>query len=202
MIRLDHIRFSYPGQLVLEDLSLTLEAGELVCLFGPSGCGKSTVLDIVAGLRPAAGGEREIHTQRIGYAFQDPRLLPWRSVRQNLAVALSGWFHRRQALEQAATWLERFGLTTALERTPAELSGGMRRRANLARAFALKPDLLLLDEPFAFLDESVLGVVREAITEVNREGVTVLLVSHVLEHIRPLGARVLTIDKMPVVLPR
>lgn len=200
MIRLEHIRFSYPGQAVLQDVSLHLGRGDMVCLFGPSGCGKSTVLDIVAGLRAPDSGTRGIDTTRIGYAFQDPRLLPWRTVQDNLLVALSGSLNHHDAHRQATTWLKRFGLDAALDRAPAELSGGMRRRVNLARAFAAKPDILLLDEPFAFLDESVLDDVREAIDEAHGQGATILLVSHVMEHIRPLNATVLTIDELPVIL--
>ena len=189
MIDLRHVAVRFPGKEVLADVSLQVGRGGLVCLFGPSGIGKSTILDVVAGLRHPRHGSRTVDTQRIGYAFQEPRLLPWRSVFQNVRIALSGWLSEAEASSQATAWLRRFGLGDAMDRLPAELSGGMRRRANLARAFAAAPELLLLDEPFAFLDGQACSVLADAIREQHRAGVTVLMVAHVMEQIGRASCR-------------
>jgi len=199
MIALDHVAFAYPGKgLVLEDVSLRLEPGAMVCLFGPSGCGKSTTLDIVAGLRSPRHGVRRVDSRRIGYAFQEPRLLPWRSVLDNVRIGLTGWLTHHEADTAAMAWVSRLGLGAAASSRPAELSGGMRRRADLARACAVRPDILLLDEPFAFLDGETCGTVAQAVRELHGTGVTVLMVSHVRDWADRLAARILEISGTPV----
>ncbi|MBN2452546.1 MAG: ABC transporter ATP-binding protein [Lentisphaeria bacterium] len=201
MIALNHVGYGYPGKTVLEDVTLTVEAGAMICLLGPSGIGKSTILDIVAGLRHPRTGSRRVATRRIGYAFQEPHLLPWRTVLDNVRIGLAGWFQRPDAETRAWIWLERLGLTECAGRRPAELSGGMRRRVNLARALAADADLLLLDEPFAFLDPAVIERVRHAVGEEHRRGKTVVMVTHVQEQVAALEPRVVPLTRAPVRLP-
>jgi NitT/TauT family transport system ATP-binding protein len=198
MIRLDHVSYAYPGKPpVLQDVSLQIERGGMVCLFGPSGCGKSTTLDVVAGLRPPQHGHREVGSRRLGYAFQEPRLLPWRSALDNVRLALRGWMTATAAATAAREWTERVGLTEAAGKRPAELSGGMRRRVSLARAFAVQPEILLLDEPFAFLDEAACWNVADCIRDLHRGGVTVLMVSHVRDWPETLPCRIVEVTGAP-----
>ena len=198
MIHLRNIAFHYADAVIVEDLTMELEAGAMLCLYGPSGCGKSTILDLVAGLLPPLAGERRLGSQRLGYAFQEPRLLPWRRVRRNLEIALSAWIPQEKIEAAAGRWLERFGLEEAADKFPAELSGGMARRVNLARAFAIEPEILLLDEPFAFLDGDSAETIRDAIREAHRQGSTILLVTHVREAIDALNATCVTIESQPI----
>lgn len=199
MIALEHVLFAYPGRHpVLGDVSLRLGRGEMVCLVGPSGCGKSTLLDVAAGLRVPQGGTRRAASRRLGYAFQEPRLMPWFSALDNVRIGVSGWLPRAEAAAAARFWLDRVGLAEAAGSRPAQLSGGMRRRVDLARAFAVKPDILLLDEPFAFLDEASCGRVAECILDLNRGGATVLVVSHVQEWAERLGGRIVEVAGSPL----
>jgi NitT/TauT family transport system ATP-binding protein len=155
------VRFGGPsGTLALDGLDLGVERGEVVALIGPNGCGKSTFLRVVAGLLPPTRGEVMLGDRpidgpdpRIGLVFQEPRLLPWRSVADNVTypLELAGW-SRQQRAERLAELLDLVGLTAAADVRPVHLSGGMRQRAAIARALALSPELLLLDEPFSALD--------------------------------------------------
>lgn len=145
----------YPdGTTALADIDLAVEPDEFVAVVGPSGCGKSTLLRAVAGLVPLAHGSCSVDRERLGYVFQDPTLLPWRTVRRN--VELVGELRgvdaalRRRTAEEA---LDRVGLADQSERHPGQLSGGMRMRVSLARALTTDPTLFLLDEPFGALDE-------------------------------------------------
>ncbi|MCK5804676.1 MAG: ATP-binding cassette domain-containing protein [Lentisphaeria bacterium] len=202
MIELCDVAVSYAGLPVLARVSLVVPVGGMICLLGDSGCGKTTVLNVVAGLvRPDRGTVR-VEARRPGYVFQKDRLIPWRSVRQNVVLALlRDVDDLEEASRRADEWLERLGLSDAADRCPGELSGGMRRRVNLARAFAVEPDLLLLDEPFAFLDDSMVGVVRDEILRIRRERpVTLLAVSHVRAHIEPLSPEIIEIFETPVTI--
>ena len=171
-------------------------------LVGPSGSGKSTILRAVMGLQRPSGGRIEldgVDGAEIGILFQDDALLPWRTARQNVAL---GWRIRgrttRDALEEAEAWLARLGLGGFGDRYPRELSGGQRKRVAMAQVLALKPRLLLMDEPFASLD----AIVRHRITEdllrwVERERLTVLLVTHDLEEAQTLSDVVYLLSQGP-----
>src|SRR5262244_2213972 len=150
---------SYPnGVVALNRLDLDVRPGEFVSLLGPSGCGKSTALRIIAGLSEPTSGrvewpEVEAASRRIGFVFQEPTLMPWATVEANvrLPLKLSGVEPNAQARVDAA--LARVGLFGFAESYPRELSGGMKMRASIARALVTEPNLLLMDEPFAALDE-------------------------------------------------
>jgi NitT/TauT family transport system ATP-binding protein len=160
-IRLDHVDKRYPGGLLaLHDVRLRVAAGEFVTLLGPSGCGKSTVLRLVAGLERADAGEvvapalRDASAASTSFVFQEPTLMPWASVFDNtwLPLRLAG-VSRREAEPRVREMLGSVGLADFAEAFPAELSGGMKMRASIARALVTRPRLLLMDEPFAALDE-------------------------------------------------
>jgi len=139
---------------VWERLNLRIMAGEFITLVGPSGCGKSTVLRVMAGLQPLSEGALLSSIQSPAFVFQEPALLPWASVHDNVALPLriAGW-SRPQTARAVGPVLARVGLADAEDQWPHELSGGMRMRASIARALVTKPDLLLMDEPFAALDD-------------------------------------------------
>lgn len=140
----------YGDQTIFEDFSLTFPAEKTVCLFGPSGCGKTTLLHCIAGLEPLSSGKVVGAARRISFVFQEDRLLPWATAEENVAAVLSG--RRKETLACAREWLRKAGLSGAEGKRPAQLSGGMRRRASIVRALAYGGDLLLLDEPFRALD--------------------------------------------------
>ncbi len=142
------------GTEALTDIDLTVAPGEFVSVVGPSGCGKSTLLRIASGLTPATAGAVHVHTDKLGYVFQDATLLPWRTVQGN--VELLAELHqlpradRRRRADEA---IKLVGLTDFARHRPRALSGGMRMRVSLARSLTLDPELFLFDEPFGGLDE-------------------------------------------------
>ncbi len=190
MITLDKLSFAYGKKTVLRDFSLTVNKGEIVGIMGPSGCGKSTLLGLVAGLKKPKSGSVRVDTERISYVFQEPRLLPWMTVWENLAAVLSEKPDCEdpriiQALAMA-------GLEGCEGLYPHELSGGMKSRASLARALLYDGELFLLDEPFASLDEALRRELTERLTHYFREnGTTVLYVTHHAEDAKALCDRIL-----------
>jgi NitT/TauT family transport system ATP-binding protein len=186
-------------------MSLYIPEGQFVALLGPSGCGKSTLLRMIAGLdRPDTGsidvgGSTESSRSDIAYVFQDAHLLPWRSVLRNVALPLElRGLARSMRLARATDALQAVGLGDALRRYPAQLSGGMRMRVSLARALVTDPKLLLLDEPFAALDE----ITRQALDEQlrtlwQRRGMTVLFVTHSTAEASFLADRAVVFSKRP-----
>jgi NitT/TauT family transport system ATP-binding protein len=201
VLRVSGLTFSYGGEPVLEDASLEVGTGQFVSLVGPSGSGKSTILRAVMGLqRPSAGRiELALESDEIGILFQDDALLPWRTARRNVALGLRiRGRSKREAEDTADEWLARLGLQGFEDRYPRELSGGQRKRVALAQVLALRPKLLLMDEPFASLD----AIVRHRITEdvlgwVERERLTVLLVTHDLEEAQTLSDVVYLLSRGP-----
>jgi ABC-type nitrate/sulfonate/bicarbonate transport system ATPase subunit len=188
-------RAASGGKLeVLGELAFSLGPGEVAALVGPSGCGKTTLLRIIAGLDHDFEGRVTLPAHgTLGMVFQEPRLLPWRSVEQNVRLAapdagdtnLDALFHT-------------LGLAAHRNYYPGELSLGLARRAALARAFAVEPDLLLLDEPFVSLDDALAGRLREELAElVNRRPVTTLLVTHNVEEAIGLADRLLLLSASP-----
>jgi ABC-type nitrate/sulfonate/bicarbonate transport system ATPase subunit len=160
----------------IRDFALDLEPESMTVLMGPSGCGKTTLLRIIAHLDDQFVGTVEFPTDaRIGLMFQEPRLLPWRTVRENIELVAAPNFTEAE-LEQLA---HAVGIADMLPRYPQELSLGLARRVALARAFATKPDLLLLDEPFVSLDEKTADRLRRLLLEVwSGRPTTALLVTH------------------------
>jgi NitT/TauT family transport system ATP-binding protein len=178
----------------LRGVSLDVHPGEILMLMGPSGSGKTTLLHILLGLDRDFEGRVTGRPERIGVVFQEPRLLPWRTVRQNLDLATASM----GAPPADAALLAGLGIADAQDRFPAELSLGMARRAALARALAIGPELLVLDEPFVSLDEATAARMRELVGRVIRErGVTTLLVSHDLDDALALADRVVVLAGRP-----
>ena len=187
------VSVAYAGRdgetiLAIDRVDLSLHRKEFVCLLGPSGCGKTTLLNAVAGFVPISSGELTLKGKPIerpgpdrAMVFQQPGLLPWRDVLHNVTYGLemSGRMHGREAAEHARSLLELVGLADFARSFPRQLSGGMQQRVNLARALAVEPELLLLDEPFASVDAQTReGLQVELLAICARAGVTALFVTH------------------------
>ena len=188
--------------LALDGIDLSIEEGSFVALIGPSGCGKSTLLRIIAGLDAPDEGTVEVAARgqgEIAYVFQDAHLLPWRSVASNVALPLELRGVPAEEREKAVRLaLEEVELTDAASRYPAELSGGMRMRASIARALVTRPKLLLMDEPFAALDELTRQRLDERLLAVWREHeLTVLFVTHAIFEATFLAERALVFSRRP-----
>jgi NitT/TauT family transport system ATP-binding protein len=185
VLKVTDVSLAYGAELVLENVSLEIAAGEFVSLVGPSGSGKTSILRAITGLQTPRAGTVSLAVDRkeVGFLFQDDALLPWRTARENVALGLRiRDIPRDDALAEADGWLSRLGLAGLEERYPRELSGGQRKRVAIAQVLALKPRLLLMDEPFASLDAIVRArITQELVDWVERERMTVLLVTHDLE---------------------
>lgn len=181
MLSVKHVKKAYAELTVLERFSLDLEEGQVHCLFGPSGCGKTTLLRLLAGLSApdegTVGGPDRIEKAVV---FQEDRLLPWLSVRENIAYVLESRIGLRAALTEADRYGEQVGLGSFLNALPSQLSGGMQRRTAIARALAAcQSGLLFLDEPFKGLDYSLkLELIKLVRGLCSQKGRTVLLVTH------------------------
>jgi NitT/TauT family transport system ATP-binding protein len=188
-------RTASGGELdVLRGLTLSLAGGEVGALVGPSGCGKTTLLRIIAGLDRDYDGRIALPNHgRLGMVFQEPRLLPWRTLEQNVRLAAP------EARDETLTTLfHSLGLEAHRHLFPNELSLGLARRAAVARAFAVDPDLLLLDEPFVSLDDALAARLRDELAElVTRRPVTTLLVTHNVEEAIGLADRVFLLSAGP-----
>jgi NitT/TauT family transport system ATP-binding protein len=197
--RLDSLRASYEGIPVLDGISLGFERESITVILGPSGCGKTTLLNLIAGLKRADSGERlGFEGCRFSYAFQEPRLLPWLDCRENLAFALAGALGREEALDRIDRFLGSAGLAEAARLRPPELSGGMRCRLSLARAFAFPSDMLLLDEAFQAVDLRMRLELMDAFLDLMREERrTVVCVTHDVEEAAYLADRAVVLSPRP-----
>jgi NitT/TauT family transport system ATP-binding protein len=198
------LRLRFPRQSIpaLDGVTLNLVPGETLCLLGPSGCGKSTLLRLIAGLEQPDGGAlawRDGTAPAIGFVFQEPNLMPWADLFANvyLPLKLAG-IGRRKAAPLVEAALARVGLGDRLRALPRELSGGMKMRASIARALVDRPGLLLLDEPFAALDEITRWQLNDALIELRRESAaTVVFVTHSVYESAYLADRVAIMRSRP-----
>lgn len=192
---------------VLQGVSFETKEHTITCLLGPSGCGKSTLLNIIAGLEKADGGRVEVKGEmagpgnpcRLGYVFQDPRLLNWKRLEDNVAFALKGMrVPKEEWRPRVSRYLELVALSDFRRQYPLFLSGGMRQRVGLARALAVEPAVLLMDEPFSKLDQLTARRLREDTLDICRRlSQTALLVTHDVEEAVFLGDRIVTLTARP-----
>lgn len=202
LVELDHISMTYQSPatetLAIADICLQVRRGEFVSIVGPSGCGKSTLLDIICGLVKPTRGKLELQ-HPAGYMLQRDHLLEWRTIRKN---CLLGPELQRQNMKAVLPYvdhlLKAYGLAEFADHYPRQLSGGMRQRAALIRTLALKPDLLLLDEPFSALDyQTRLAVVDEVWSILRKENKTVVLVTHDIAEAISMSDRVVVLTARP-----
>lgn len=195
MLEMRDLSLAFGPRMVLDGIRLDVRPGERIGVIGPSGAGKSTLLRLAAGLlRPDSGTCRNTF-ERTRLVFQEPRLLPWRSVAGNLDIALhAGGVPADEIAARRDRWLARVGLADAARAWPAELSGGMAQRAALARALALEPDLLLLDEPFSALDPALRADLGRLCAEQARAtGTALVCISHQPWELAGLADRILRV---------
>lgn len=194
MIRLDLKSKSFGTQQILGAFELSVQGGERVAILGPSGVGKSTLLRIIAGLDRAFVGSLSV-TDGIAMVFQEPTLLPWRSVTENLSLTTGA------SSEAIADALDAVGLSGQTEKYPGHLSLGQQRRVALARALTAKPSLLLLDEPFASLDEALAVDMRGLVNRLlNDREMAVVLVTHAADDAEAIGAIPMRLAGSPATL--
>jgi len=192
--------------VALEGISLTVERGEFVTFLGPSGCGKSTLLKLASGLSPVSEGKVQVNgmtpenaRQLMSFIFQDATLLPWRTVEQNVGLELELEHAARPVrAERVAKMLELVGLGHVAERYPRQLSGGMKMRVSIARALVTRPRILLMDEPFAALDEMARDRLNEELLRLYAEQKwTVLFVTHSVAEAVFLSSRIVILAAHP-----
>ncbi len=187
MLELKNISHAYGGTPVLKNVSLSLAPGQRMALMGPSGVGKTTLLRILLGLLPPTEGRAENTFPKTAAVFQEPRLLPWRTALENVNLVLGD---DKTTLPQALEPLKALGLEDARDKYPRELSGGMQQRVALARALAVQADLLVLDEPFKALDETLR---RQVMALVAQTPAAILLVTHDESEAEALGCDIIRI---------
>ncbi|MBA4742346.1 MAG: ABC transporter ATP-binding protein [Azoarcus sp.] len=207
-LKVEGLGKSYPGVTVFEDIHFGIDKGEFACIIGHSGCGKTTILNVLAGLDEASDGlvimdGREISGASLdrGVVFQGHALLPWLSALDNVAFGVRsrwpGW-SRKEVVEHSAKYLEMVGLDGAMHKKPAELSGGMKQRVGIARAFAIQPKMLLLDEPFGALDALTRGTIQDellAIVQATKQ--TVFMITHDVDEAILLADKILLMSNGP-----
>jgi NitT/TauT family transport system ATP-binding protein len=202
IVSLRDVSKSYEnGTLALSDFNLDVREGEFVSLLGPSGCGKSTALRILAGLADPSQGAVEWtgNAAQLGFVFQEPTLMPWASVADNVRLPLRlAHADATQSRDAVAKALERVGLTEFAQSYPRELSGGMKMRVSIARALATEPQLLLMDEPFAALDEITRFRLNNDLLKVWQElRRTVVFVTHSVFESVYLSQRIVVMSPRP-----
>ena len=208
LVRVEGLAKRYGDTPIFEDVNFTLRQGEFVCIVGHSGCGKTTILNTLAGLERASDGHVIVDGREVvgpgldrGVVFQGHALMPWLTVRQNIAFAVrSKWpdWSKAQVDEQVRKYVALVSLTPALDKKPSQLSGGMKQRVGIARAFAIEPRMLLLDEPFGALDALTRGTIQDEqlkICAATRQ--TVFMITHDVDEALLLADRVMLMSNGP-----
>ncbi|MCY4243362.1 MAG: ABC transporter ATP-binding protein [Rhodobacter sp.] len=205
IIVLDRVSKNFGDVRAVEELSLTINEGEFITFLGPSGCGKSTALKMIAGLMPLTAGTITISAPTsdaehdLGFVFQEPTLMPWASVFDNvyLPLRLAG-IGLGEATPRVREALREVGLTRFAEAYPRELSGGMKMRVSIARALVTRPRILLMDEPFAALDEMTRSKLNDDLVKLSDDhGLTVVFVTHSVFESVYLSTRVIVMAARP-----
>ena len=193
---------------VFEGINFEIERGEFVCIIGHSGCGKTTILNVLAGLEEATTGDSIMLGKRIqgpglerGVVFQGHALMPWMTALQNVAFAVKSKYpdwSKVQITEHSKKYLEMVGLVNAENKKPSELSGGMKQRVGIARAFAIEPKMLLLDEPFGALDALTRGVIQDELLKIcSKTKQTVFMITHDVDEAILLSDKIMLMSNGP-----
>ena len=209
-LKVESLSKSYKADAppVFEGINFEIERGEFVCIIGHSGCGKTTILNVLAGLEDASSGYaymlgREINGPSLdrGVVFQGHALMPWMTVLQNVAFAVKSKYpdwSKQQISEHSRKYLAMVGLVNAENKKPSELSGGMKQRVGIARAFAIEPKMLLLDEPFGALDALTRGVIQDELLKICSETKqTVFMITHDVDEAILLSDKIMLMSNGP-----
>ena len=207
-LQVENLGKAYGAEPVFEGVNFSLSEGEFVCIIGHSGCGKTTILNALAGLETASTGHvfmdgREVVAPGLdrGVVFQGHALMPWLSVRDNIAFAVrSKWpqWPRTQVTSHVEKYVQLVGLGAALDKKPSQLSGGMKQRVGIARAFAIEPRMLLLDEPFGALDALTRGTIQDELLRICAQTrQTVFMITHDVDEAILLADRILLMSNGP-----
>ena len=212
-LKLDHIHKSFPrGNSttdVLSDINLSIAHGEYVAIIGHSGCGKSTLLNIIAGLTPVSEGAVLLENQEVNspgpdraVVFQNHSLLPWLTVYENVALAVNKVFGARKSKSERDAWIRHnlalVHMTHALDKRPSEISGGMKQRVGIARALAMEPKILLLDEPFGALDALTRAHLQDSVMDIHsRLKNTMIMITHDVDEAVLLSDRIVMMTNGP-----
>jgi len=196
---MNNIVLHYGDLKVLDNFSIKGEKKEFISLFGPSGIGKTSILNVLAGILKPNSGSVSRDFKRIAYVFQEPRLLPWLTVEQNMEIGLHRLNKDRNKRKKAVQkLLPKIGLGEFGEYYPEQLSGGMKQRVSIGRAFVIQPDLLLLDEPFSGLDDSLKNEMQDLIlTLKNWHMCTTVMVTHDIREAVKLSDRIIVVGDRP-----
>ena len=191
MLKINTITFAFDEKTIFKNFSLELKKGEILAVMGPSGCGKTTLLGLTAGLLKPQKGEILNSFEKISYVFQEPRLFPWLTVKENLLAVMNQ--KDKNAEKTVMDCLALVDLADAANKYPDELSGGMKSRVSLARALAFGGDLFLFDEPFAALDEELRRKLSQKIKlHLQKRGASAILVTHNREDAKLIADRIIT----------
>lgn len=193
MIKINIKEKNFNEIKILENINITLEEAEFLSIIGPSGCGKTTLLNIVSSLDKNFKGEVNINSSNIGFVFQDHRLIPWLTIKENLLI-----ISKNKKLDEIVELLKLVSLEDVLDLYPKDLSGGMARRISFVRAFINKPKVIFLDEPFISLDYPTATSLKKDFLELcKRFNTTVILVTHDLSEAIYLSHRIIFFSKNP-----
>jgi nitrate/nitrite transport system ATP-binding protein len=207
-LKIEGLAKRYGDAIVFDRINFSIAQGEFVCIIGHSGCGKTTILNVLAGLESASEGHvfmdnREVAGPSLerGVVFQGHALMPWLSVRNNIAFAVrSKWpdWSRAQFDEHVQKYVAMVGLAEAIDKKPSQLSGGMKQRVGIARAFAIQPRMLLLDEPFGALDALTRGTIQDELLRICADThQTVFMITHDVDEAILLADRILLMSNGP-----
>lgn len=210
----NHLKFSYSGsnEVILNDIDMNVRSGDFVCLLGQSGCGKSTLLRLLAGLEKPSGGSVLVNGEPVrgaglqrGMVFQDYGLFPWMTTGENITIALERRYpekNKEERKELALHWMNNVGMDKSLyDKLPGELSGGQKQRCGIARAFAIDPPILLMDEPFGSLDAVTKAKLQDLVLKLwQQEGdkrKTVFFVTHEVDEALLLATDIYVLSQSP-----
>jgi NitT/TauT family transport system ATP-binding protein len=197
MITIKNLSVCYDELCVLNHFSYTFEEHKIISLVGPSGCGKTTLLNAISGL-VEYDGLIEV-SSRLSYIFQEDRLLPWASVEENIRIVLENVIAAESIDEHVKKYLELVGLSSVMHQKPASLSGGMKRRVSIARAFAYPSEVLLMDEPFKGLDKQLkLEIMKDVKAIWEHDKRTVIMITHDEEEAHYFSDKVLYLNGLPL----
>jgi NitT/TauT family transport system ATP-binding protein len=201
-LKLDNIGKSYGDRMILDQFTLEFKPGSITCLFGPSGCGKTTILNLIGGMIPVDEGSiNGFSGEKISYIFQETRILPWKTVLGNVLFPLVDQSNRTEAIEKARKFIRLVGLEKEESFYPFQLSGGMKQRVSIARAFAFPGSLILMDEAFQSLDNTLKYNILDSFLKIWEEDRrTVIFVTHDIDEAIRLGQEIIFLNHNPLAI--